>query len=443
MRRAPGYLLAAAVLAVLLVAAQFLQEAVRPLPDYLRDDPAWRPPRPTADCSRRAVFGRDFPCRAEAAAGSGGDIVVVLYLPWERPDVTAMRASMGLASSQEIERRAEVSFAYYARAFETHGRIPRLKVYRSQAPPADDPALRGDATAIDEDLRADFVIGADQPTLIDELARRGIVSIGAGYLTGDFLREHAPYAYSLLADTDTVNRLLAAYVARRLGPRADFAGMGLKGRPRRYAVLHVANSSVGPQLAAELRAQGVPPVIAIGYPADSGQSAVATYANLIQQVRSAGATSLVCACAPEPLAYLTGIAAGQGYQPEWIVGGHDFNDVDVAARVFEPSQWSRAFGISTLAAPERDDRGDSTFWTMMLLFLGVESAGPTLDPGTFRQGMAVRPMPGKDAREIWWDGKARVYRSPDGGRRRTAETWPRTPARPFDTACLPQGSCEE
>jgi hypothetical protein len=165
--------------------------------------------------------------------------------------------------------------------------------------------------------------------------------------------------------------------------------------------------------------------------------------SLMSKLKTEGATSVSCACDPIMQMYLAQEATAQGYDPEWLVAGVGFIDMDLGGQIISknaPDQWVRAFGGSPWAAqqtPEvsvahaayrtvRDDEPsllvDQLYHQLLTLALGIQMAGPELTPETFETGLFAYPGgegqagawqfgPGRytpvlDIREVWWDPDA-------------------------------------
>ena len=154
-------------------------------------------------------------------------------------------------------------------------------------------------------------------------------------------------------------------------------------------------------------------------------------ATLAEKLKASGATSVVFAGDPIMPIYLTKACANIGYFPEWIITGIVLTDTSTLGRYYDQSEWSHAFGVTSLAVPVPVGRGDADrlyhWWygpnatpaslaapaiipPIQQLFDGVQLAGPDLTPSTFTDRAVPRP-----AGRRWADHAARRLRLPGRG----------------------------
>jgi hypothetical protein len=138
-------------------------------------------------------------------------------------------------------------------------------------------------------------------------------------------------------------------------------------------------------------------------------------ATLAEKLKSSGATSVIFAGDPIMPIYLTRACAAIGYFPEWIITGIVLTDTSTLGRYYTQSEWSHAFGVSSLSVPVPIDTGDAyrlyRWWygasaqpasvaapaiipPILQFFEGVQLAGPDLSAATFTTGLFRAPPAG-------------------------------------------------
>ena len=139
-------------------------------------------------------------------------------------------------------------------------------------------------------------------------------------------------------------------------------------------------------------------------------------ATIAAKLKASGATTVVFAGDPIMPIYLTRACARIGYFPEWVITGTVYTATTTLARYYDQSEWSHAFGISSLPVPTSQSASNAftlyRWWygadseppspkiaqlilpPLLLLFDGVELAGPHLTPATFAQGLFNAPATG-------------------------------------------------
>ncbi len=453
------------------------------------------------DCSRREILGPDMPCRpiwegdnggATFRGVSGEQINVLFYSEASIEFVDTALRGAGLSDSEQEAREAqELLRRWFNENFETYGRHVTLEFVQGRAEYTDAAAQRADAVRYAQEHEA-FAIAAtvaNNRDFMDELARQQVICLGCGIQQlGTFYSERAPFIYSLLGDAETTNAGIAEYIVKKLGREstADFAGLGIRGQPRRYGIFFPQEVYAGnaQDLRERMEAAGIPVTRMVGYVSDINTAAQQAV-NAIQQMRAAGVTSLLCVCDPVAPLFLTEAAQSQQYHPEWIQTGYFGQDLDAVARFYNQEQWSRSFGPAVIPPsddPEnsspyrlwRQEKGEgrvpltmSAAWAPILtVFTALELAGPALDPGTFRDAMfSIRiehtskfvPQVSwgpddfggiDDAYEVWWspnatgpDGQRGTYMTVNNGRRYVPGGWPATPTMVFRPECTAAGSC--
>ena len=203
----------------------------------------------------------------------------------------------------------------------------------------------------------------------------------------------------------------------------------------------------------------------------------------IVQFKADGATTIVLACDPISVIFLTQSASSQAYRPEWFLIGVAAQDTDNFGRLYAQSAVDgHMFGISqlgditTLVGPTSeagesyraiprdkrtyDDMPDGAvggYYDLLHLFNGLQLAGPTLNAQTVFEGYCgrygeVKELPAglwrfnrnpdgsdgcdhtavEDSREVYWDGSATAPDGDEGtfivtmdGRRFTNGEWPK------------------
>ena len=384
---------------------------------------------------------------------------------------------------EEIKRTMEGLADYFNSRFQFYGRKLKLAFYdgkgsfTTELQGGGQEEVEADAVKVAEELKAFAELNGFTAPFGDALARRGVVSFGAPYMSAEWLAARRPYIWSPATDCTFIQETVSDYVNKKLARRpAAFAGGALKGKPRTIAVIAPENPwyqqcvDAGERVA---KAAGNPNQARIAYKLDfntlSNQAA-----SVIAKLRSENITTVVCGCDPAFPIFLTSKAQEQGYQPEWIITGAALVDLDVLGQLYQQDQWSHAFGVSFLGAlePLRGTLGYSAFkiarpneepsslvdilyYQMYLLSLGVQMAGPALTPETFERGMYSYPggsgplgtwkftpgryTPTQDAREIYWDrnktspqnGDKGSYVETEPGRRHRPGQWStRDPAIP-------------
>ncbi|HZM29074.1 MAG TPA: ABC transporter substrate-binding protein [Acidimicrobiales bacterium] len=390
------------------------------------------------------------------ARGVTADTIRVAYRVTPDQNLLKTLADLGGVeldeSNEELARTAEGLVEYFNQTFQFYGRRIELVRYDGRGQLLQEFLGAGQDAATNDSIRVANEIGAfaditglSQP-YADALFRNGVISVGAPYMSREWFNARRPYAWSNVPDCTAVSDVSAEYTNKRLlGRDALFAGDGLEGEPRTMAV--IAPNNLEYQQCADsfeegLAAEGNALTLRLDYTLD-----VATLqsqaANLLAQVKSENVTSVSCACDPIMQMYLAEEATAQGYEPEWLVAGVGFIDLDLGGQIIANragDQWNRAFGGSrwaTAQSPQtseahaayrsvRQDEPselvDQIYAQILTVALGIQMAGPNLTPETFETGLFAFPRssgqagtwdfspehytPVVDLREVWWSPDA-------------------------------------
>jgi hypothetical protein len=383
-------------------------------------------------------------------------------------------------SPQVIARTVEGLTEYFNRTYQMYGRKLDVVIYDGKGDVLKETTGGGqegaeaDALKVSQEIKAFADVSAVSPIYADALARRGVINIGAPFMSREWLSERRPFTWSQFTDCSTIVESVGSYYAIKMaGKNADNAGGNLKGKPRKVGIIAPENSWYQECVAAGVRilgAAGVKPTLNEKYRLEVNQMSIQAGEKLAK-LKNAGVTTVMCGCDPLFLTFLTAKAKEQNYSPEWLVTGVALIDNDLIGSIMERGQWSRAFGVSFSGPPQPAGRSlgyraykavrsdepsigvDLIYNQLLLLAIGVQMAGPNLTPATFEQGMFRYPSrtgpsgtwgfkPGDhstsdDAREVVWNPRGTsvqtknpgTYVDPNGGRRFPIGKWPAGPPR--------------
>jgi hypothetical protein len=423
-------------------------------------------------------------------------IVVVYYLAQEDPAADAILKAAGADDSREdVIAQVKDWVKFYSAHFNMWGRTIDLRFVDGSAAATDDAAGKSDAIKVATQHKAFVSINSPNNTYVDELVARGVMCMCTVELPRAFYEKRAPYVWTTLQTGDQTYQLLTEYIVKRLNNKnAKWAGDPLFQNKKRvfgllqYETKDFAYGSSGVYFQKQMAKHGIKLVIAKfnGYPDLQANQVQAR--PVIQRMREAGVTTLICGCDPFAPIFFTQEATRQVYRPEWIDVGSALTDTSFFARTYDKEQWSHAFGLGQLFAriPEKlSDSHKLHTWhfgrtpvaeagyaviraPMDIFFRGVHMAGPSLTPKTFQKGLFSHPVIGKghisigsisfgskiwgfddysafdDVTEIWWDNSARgedeigndgvgLWRYVNMGKRYLPGQWPRTEPFVFNT----------
>jgi hypothetical protein len=424
-------------------------------------------------------------------------IKVVLYHAQEDPAANAILAAAGASDTPEQEDQQAREWAqYYEAHYNTWGRKVEIVVVNGSGEATDDAAAKSDAIKVATEIKAFASWGSPNNTYVNEVVARGVMCFCTVELPNDLYQKWAPHVWSTLQSLDQTYQLLTEYIVKRLvGKKAQWAGdPAMQQKQRVFGLLQYdtkdnAYKSGAAFLTKELAKHGIKLVVSYfnGYPDLAANQEQAR--PVIQRMKAAGVTSLICGCDPFAPIFFTQEATRQLYRPEWINIGSALTDTSFFGRTYDQDQWSHNFGLGQLVSrvPEKLSDGYRVYtWhfgreptapagyaviraPIDIFYRGVHMAGGNLTPKTFEAGMFAHPLIGKnmktvpsisfgrkvwpfndytafdDVTEIWWDRNAQgedeigadgrgMYRYVDGGRRYIPGQWPSTNPRVFDPA---------
>jgi hypothetical protein len=372
---------------------------------------------------------------ARAGAGNGGatangvtdtTINVVYYQPQPGGLTSVIQGAAGTPAQGLATVQAYV--AMFNRIFEMYGRHVNLIPFTASGADADPVAAHADAiTVAEQDHAFASINGPGETNAYEvELARLHVLCMACGdSATYDQIKQDAPYQWANLPTADTSLFETVDYVASKLnGKDAVWAGdPTMHTRKRTFIVVNETSEPPAPGsaeltqvLTQKLRAGHVrmasPTTLKYTLDLTTLPTQAATVA---EKLKSSGATSVIFAGDPIMPIYLTRACAEIGYFPEWIITGIVLTDTSALGRYYTQSEWSHAFGVSSLAVPVPIDTGDAyrlyRWWygsdtqpasvaapaiipPIMQLFEGVQLAGPDLNANTFATGLFRAPPAG-------------------------------------------------
>lgn len=400
------------------------------------------------------------PCYA-FSGGNGGathqgvtsDKIVVTVRELEGPSAAEIFADISGESVNDspeaVKDTVQALAEYFSSKFQLYGRRLEIRFFRGEGNGASELLGGGKERALADAVQSSKELGAFADlsgiTLpyADALSRQGIVNFGAPYPSRNWFDARGPFAWSLFPDGSNVVESSAAATIARLpaGSNAEHAGPSMQGRPRKFALVAPENAEYQESVNLYLdllKGAGISVALNMKYKLDIA-SMPNQASNIIAQLKDNEITSVLCGCDPVMLALgLTPKANEQSYEPEWLTSGLAFVEQDIVSQLIETRQWSHAFGIAYNAESEPIGRSypyaayksvrpgdepafgvEEIYYQMYLLAIGIQMAGPNLNPETFRAGMYAYPggvgprgtwgfgpgdhTPTDDFREIWWD----------------------------------------
>ena len=385
-------------------------------------------------------------------------------------------------SPQVITKTVDGLVEYFNKRFQFYGR--KLEVVKwdgkgdvlKETTGGGQEGAQADALKVSQEIKAFADVSAVSPVYADALASKQVINIGVPFTSREWMSQRKPWSWSQFTDCSTVVESVASYYAIKLaGQPAALAGGDLKGQARRAMIIAPENSWYQECVRAGINilqkaGKAGDLVDSLKYQIDIPRMSDQA-ASLIQKLKAERITTVVCGCDPLLLTFLTSKAKEQNYQPEWVITGVALIDNDMIGQILQQDQWGRAFGVSfsgpTQAAgqglgyrayksvrPDEPSVGVELIYNQLyLLAIGIQGAGPNLNPQTFEKAMLDYPRrsgpsgtwgfgPGDyttsdDAREVFWNPSVAsvqtrspgTYQDPNGGKRFPIGQWPNTPPR--------------
>jgi hypothetical protein len=395
-------------------------------------------------------------------------------------------ADKGITSTPEAKARTQDAFvAYFNKTFQLYGRKVKIVTYKGRGDTVKElsgtgqEAANADALKVGQEIKAFADLSALSQPYLDALVRQKVVAFGGLHMPAAYYRTRAPYAWGQLVDCTSLTTSAIDLIAKRFPPSGNAVRAGsasLRTEARRYGLV-VPDDAVYAQCINDARpamkAAGITLAKEIRYSLDFAKMQSQT-PSIAAQLKAAGVTTVLLVTDPVLRVFLSGSATQQDFWPEWFLTGTFLTDVDATGQFYDQDQWRFAAGQSYLAdiaqgkaseswrayhAIHPDDQPTNTrdliYYPLLMLFIGLQMAGPDLTPATFQQGMfAYGPHTGSlgtwswgpddytavdDAREIYWDPKALSpfnnqpgrYIAPAGTRRYRGTAWPITTSEPI------------
>lgn len=404
--------------------------------------------------------------------------------------VEAAGQAAGFASVEETRAVNETLRNYLNKLYELWGRKVKWVIYESQfgdsTAEAQSKGKEGacaDATYIVNNLKA-FGVTSGSNVFAECAAERGLVTFwGGAYFPERWYDRYHPYVWHTTMDCERISRQVAEYVGKRLANRpAKWAKGSLKNKNRTFATYVPNNDEY--QYCVDvtekaLQEQGVPKGSRYNYALDVARFPDEA-ARGILQFSAAGSTTIVMACDPISMVFLTQNAKAQNYYPEWFNIGVALNDTDNFPRTWDADEIRNSlFGMSQLGATEKllgknaeapvtyrkatgttiPEGTTGDYQNLLFVYNALQAAGPNLTPKTMADGIYRLPAAGApgfdigyvsyrdgpdgtpgttdhtgidDSREVYWDenatgfdGKKGAYVETYGGKRFRNGQWPR------------------
>jgi substrate-binding family protein len=399
----------------------------------------------------------------------------------------------GLTDTKEDQIRSrDALLEYFNTHFQLYGRKVKLVTYQGRGNMIKEFSGSGqeeanaDALKVGQEIGGFADLSAISQPYFDALVRQKVVSFGGLHLPESYYASKAPYGWGQLIDCTTLVQNATDLLAKRFKPtdnaiRAGSAAMRQK--PRKYGLL-VPDDPVYKQCVEEgkprLRAAGIEISKEINYSLDFSKMQQDA-PNMAAQLKGAGITTVILVTDPALPYFLTGAATQQDYWPEWFTSGSALTDIDILGQFYDQDQWQFAYGQSFLSdifqgkdsesyrafkavRPNEEPAitRDQYYYSFLMLFIGLQMAGPNLTPDTFAAGLYAYPArtgsfgrwsfsptdhtASDDAREIYYDrnalsafnNKPGRWITLNGGRRFRGSSWPaEAPPAPIPPAAAP------
>ena len=406
--------------------------------------------------------------------------------------VAAISEGAGFADAETVAAVRKVWIDYFNKTYELYGRQVDLQIFDSTGDGTAEAQGKGieaacnDATAIVQERKAFGVAveGGSIPFSQCAGERELVVFSAAAYYPEGFYKKYEPYLWHTITECERISNQLAEYIGKRLMNRpAKWAGDPALQQKKRFFATYVPDNDGYQQCVKrteqEVRSKyGLEPGPRYNYQLDVSRFPDQA-AQAVVQFRSAGVTTVILACDPISIIFLTQAAQNQNFNPEWLLLGVALQDTDNFGRSYDQEQVDgHMFGLSQLGATQKvlgpnSEPGrlfklvtgkeippgtDGGYFTLVHTFNLLQAAGPILTPQTMADGARKLPPGGApdypagywslaqspdggdggdhseidDSREVYWmgsvtsraDGKKGTFVETNGGKRFRNGEWP-------------------
>ncbi|HVS67681.1 MAG TPA: hypothetical protein VHE56_03950 [Mycobacteriales bacterium] len=316
----------------------------------------------------------------------------------------------------DVKRTIADLVTYFNRTFQFYGRKLSLRFFNGQGTLTSEITGGGqsqanaDALKVADSYKAFADVSAFSQPFGQALSEQHVVNIGSPYMSLGWYQKYSPYAWSFFPNCTTATEGGSANVVRQLLPqKVTWAGKGVPdGQKRRFAVIAPDNPIYQSCIHIVTRAMGragYPPVDDLSYTANLSELSQEAAA-MEQRMVNDKITTIICACDPITLIYLTGDFDNAEYEPEIVNSGGAFTDEDVVAQLMDQDVWAHAAGetfngttppfgssLAYFAAKSVDPSHipahevDVFYEDLYILALGIQQAGPDLTPASFQSGL--------------------------------------------------------
>ena len=401
--------------------------------------------------------------------------------------VARVQAQAGQVTAQQARDLANEFLPYFNKMYEMYGRHVQLVDFNGQGNGTDEAQSKGQEAACGDAnnlASSQHVFGVvrfgfgyeSQPFAECAKQYKLFLPLGAAYFPEPYYQRWDPYVWGGTMECERIAHDVAEYIGKRLaGKKAQYAGDTLLQNSNRKFGTYVPDNP-GYGHCVDINQQdlknkyGVDPGDRYNYALDVSQFPSEAERGIVT-FNSAHDTTVVLACDPISITFLTGSARQQSYHPEWFIIGVALEDTDGYGRLYDQSEVAgHLFGMSQLgndaklnaksgeaataykAATGKDMPSGAavTYYNMLELFNDLQAAGPVLSAENLARGLHAMPPGGgpsgavgtwdlsndhtaiNDSREVYYDanatgfdGKKGTYVETYGGKRFSSGQWAR------------------
>jgi hypothetical protein len=422
-------------------------------------------------------------------------------------ELEAEAAAAGDAPQPVISQVEQVFLNYFNKVYELYGRKVVIQPVTAtgnstlEALGQDQTQACADATTIADQVHAfgetgipyEIQTGGSAPFSQCAAQEKIVEFQGNPYYGENVFQSQNPYVWGTLASCTNIAAQMAEVIGVELaGKKAIYAGAALKNDVRKFGTYIPnipsyigCNGNTSSTEVKLLTTKYHVPLSAVNtffhYDLD-----ISTFAQSAQQAivqfKAAGVTTIVLACDPFSVGFLTKAAAAQNYYPEWLLEGTAGTDTDNEAQTYDPAEVNgHLFGVSEanatgsiygpsspagilyqkLTGHPIPQETDGDYSQLVEIFDALQAAGPDLTPQNLARGLHALPVLGApsysygrwswnvsptgtggggehssliDARLVWWNptltspvnDKPGSFVAVDNGARYGLGQWPKT-----------------